>query len=121
MEIKKFNQLNESFDVDGLPEPIISFFEYLDIDPKELKKMTYKIANTLHRNATGVGVFYDDENIVFTSESSYKNWLYYAGYEYIDGMPVMIHLDGDFYAVYNENDDERIAEDIDRLLEIDEE
>lgn len=59
------------------------------------------------RNATTVGVYCSESYLLFTRKSAYDNWRYYAGLEYEDD-PDMINVGGDFIAIYDACNSERV-------------
>ena len=101
----------------NLEEALRSIF-YVDTD--SLREATYSQVDNVHSHASSNGVFYNDEVIVFTNESTYKNWLYYAGYEYAvrnEGTPNQLILDGEFVLVMEANRYNRVGETIEMLME----
>ena len=61
-----------------------------------------------------VGIFYDDEGlrwVVFTSNDTFENWKYFAGFQYIPiGKFNIIQLNGKSFTFIDEDEDDRIAE-----------
>jgi len=116
MKIKKVNELNsinENFHI-GIIE---QFLEEVtgESDLEDFTKATYEQISNLHHNASTNGIYYNDEYLIFTSESTLKNWKYYAGYEYIDDEPDMIRINGKFLVIYPEYIDDRISSDLEQL------
>jgi len=116
MKIKRLNQLNENLSNVNINDFIIEFIDRVTGDDLEnFKKASYKQIDDLHSNASSQGIYYSDEYLIFLSESTYKNWQYYGGYEYIDDMPDMIVIDGDFCVIYAAHLHDRVSGDLDFL------
>lgn len=81
------------------------------------EKLAYENKGIPH-NATASAVYFSENYLLFTSESSHKNWLYYAGLEYVEeerGEPNIVKVDGEFYALYSRDGSERVERLIDNL------
>ena len=116
MKIKKVNELNsinENFHVGIIKQFLEEVTGESDLDA--FTKATYDQISEIHHNASSSRIYYNDEYLIFTSESTLKNWQYYAGYEYIDDEPDMIRVNGEFLAIYSEDIDERISDDLEIL------
>jgi hypothetical protein len=80
-------------------------------------KQKEAIRKNFTHNITCYGVQYNNACLVITSISTYKNWRYYAGLEYIgDDEFNMASINGEFYAVYF-CDNERIQRILDILIQ----
>jgi hypothetical protein len=62
--------------------------EFFNIDVYQVKKVSPNQLKELRQqftcNLRGTAVYYTDQHIIFTSDQTYKNWMYYAGFEYIE-------------------------------------
>jgi len=86
---------------------------------KEATKEQKSIIRDRFSNLQTNGIFYSDNGeLIFTSESTWKNWMYYAGFEYIGEEYDMLksYSQGDFLVVYPP-ENSRVNDVIDMLEE----
>ncbi len=107
-----------------IAEILNKVFDIEDSEPKELTKEQKSILEKrFTHNIRTFGVMLDKENdlLIFTNKNAYKNWLYYAGLEYIEEVPSQLVKDGEFILFYSRYDHDRIETIIDLLEEVTEE
>ena len=78
------------------------FSNIVDCDTNILSREQIKsLKDRFTPNLSAREVHYGECGIVITNEATYKNWLYYAGFEYILNNEVTLVNDrGDFVAVF---------------------
>lgn len=79
---------------------------YDELEDLELKKFTREaLASAFGHNISRIGSFYDSENyrIFITNKATYKNWLYYAGFEYIEDNYEIYDSPNGFLAIFQEH------------------
>lgn len=91
----------------------------LDDVKKASKAQKNALQNRFHKNCLLTSeIYYTDSHLIFTDKHTYENWQYYAGFEYVDNSEVdIIKIGRDFVAVYHDQDG-RVSEVIDILLDI---
>ena len=98
------------------------FINGIDVEPfTPLQKANIKKRYGNNLNMSGVGIYVDPnfekDYLAFESESTYKNWQYYAGLEYIskDDISVIIKFNGDFLCLIDRYSCDRIEEIFDTI------
>ena len=87
--------------------------EIFTISPEQKKLLRDRFSF----NLLTAGVFFSDENLYITNESTFKNWLYYAGFEYIkDYDMIKKGSTGEFMVVFSINEG-RVEEVLETLNE----
>ena len=84
----------------------IDDFPITEVTSDQKKKLRERFTSNL--NCTGI-YYCLGYGLLFTNEEAYKNWLYYAGFEYIKNEFDLIMVRGKFYAFFS-NDNDRVAE-----------
>lgn len=63
-------------------------YDILNIDVNDIKELTSEqkkmLRNRFTDNLRTNEIIYTNDYLIFTSSDVFKNWLYYAGFEYID-------------------------------------
>ncbi len=103
--------------IDNILNDLIEY-KLRQLTPDQKKMLKDRFTTNLRTNAN---VEYFEDGILITNEDVYKNWLYYAGFEYIDGDDITLLKDrGEFAAIFwVEN--ERVQNVLDRLIEMNDE
>lgn len=79
-----------------------------------------KLYNRFRNIYASKRILIDDDHIVFPNQEIHKNWLYYAGFEYIQQGPaaqITIPEEGICYIVYNRSQNQRVEEILDMFFE----
>lgn len=100
-----------------LPDNISMLFGITDEPYSSISEneLFLPITNSNH-GCTKSDVYWSEQYLLFTKESTFKNWQYYAGLEYAENVEI-INVDGRFWALYDAQSDDRIQDIIDLQLE----